>query len=708
MTGINLKLKQKILGVIILVVCLVMVASSLVVAYVTYTQNAAATNAKLAVGAANVKSKISDIREDLIRKIVQMDAVFKVGENVKFLGDFKRDYDLGMTETGFTDLTQALFVTATVNNIDTMALYDAGGELLAFSERRADGGRLAGYYYVNPEKAFRFTRVGETADLKTSQWETAPGINDLSGALNRPDMSSPEASGRLIRQGKELVLSIYVPVMMDTYNKETDKMEPGFSGFILASKALDSGFVSGMAELTGLHISIFAGDTLSRGNLDGYGRVISGDLDLSPGRDTAFRDQEVLFNTVEVSGGSYFQGLLPVFSDKELEGAVSVLTSSGTVMENTMHVVYTLVIVYLCCIVLIIPVALFFSGTMVKSILRVTASLKDAAEGEGDLTRRIDIRSRDEIGELSHWFNQFIENLQTMIADIAGSSRALSGSVAVTRKAATEISGRSENMLDVTRSVTRSTGEMSAEISSISNVVGQASDNLDIVASSTEEMTATINEIAKSAETARAMSSDTAEQIGRASERVNRLGAEARDIDAFTESINEISEQTNLLALNATIEAARAGEAGKGFAVVAGEIKALATQTADATRDIKQKIGNIMASSSLTVEEMAAISKAFGSMNEVVNEIASAIEEQSATTKEIADNTATVATGISDVNGSISHFNGLTMEIAKEMESVNQASAKMSENCTHINNDTDEMGKQTGKLDTLINRFIIE
>jgi methyl-accepting chemotaxis protein len=221
-------------------------------------------------------------------------------------------------------------------------------------------------------------------------------------------------------------------------------------------------------------------------------------------------------------------------------------------------------------------------------------------------------------------------------------------------------------------------------------------------------MTATINEIAKNAESARSMSAETKGKIETASAKVNQLGTDAKEIDGFTASINDISEQTNLLALNATIEAARAGEAGKGFAVVAGEIKELARQTAMATQDIKGKIETIMLSSGDTVAEMTGILKTFGDMNDVVNEIASAIEEQSATTKEIADNTATVATGINDVNANISQFDLLTTDIAKQMETVNQASAKMSENCSSINKDTEEMGTQTAMLDQLINRFKIE
>jgi len=708
MKHMNLKLKQKILGGIVLVVMMVMIASSLVVSYVTYNQNIESTRDRIATGANNVKVEIRKIQSDLIRKMGQMDSVFQVSDNVKFISDFKADYDLSMTQVGYTDMANALFATASGNDIGTMALYDASGEMLAFCEAQADGRYLGGFYYVNPKKAFRFARIPGNGDLNKVQWQDQSALDSLKSPVNIQGLSATRSSGSLKKTETGLAVSVYVPVMVDTYNKETEEMVPQLFGFIIASKYLDKSFAKDMADLTGLHVNLFAGQRLSAGSLPAHETLEASGLAASAGKDWDLSSQPLLPGRIRVDGRQYIQGVLPIYSDTTLAGAVALLRSNTVVMDNTLDVAYTLIIVYLCCLVLIIPVALLFSGTIVKNILKVIASLKDVAEGEGDLTKRIQVSSKDEIGELSRWFNLFIERLQTMIQDISKSSHALSGSVDVTRKEAASISENSGKMSEITASVTQSTNEMSAEISSISQLMDEASDNLGIVASSTEEMTATINEIAKNAENARSMSGQTGDKIGRAKEMVNRLGIDAKAIEAFTESINEISEQTNLLALNATIEAARAGEAGKGFAVVAGEIKVLATQTAQATQDIKEKIDAILNSSSTTVEEIESITTVFGDMNNVVNEIASAIEEQTATTKEIADNSATVAQGIGEVNTSITQFDSMTTEIAGEMETVNQAAAQMSENCTHINKDTGEMEEQTRKLDRLIRRFVIE
>ena len=151
-------------------------------------------------------------------------------------------------------------------------------------------------------------------------------------------------------------------------------------------------------------------------------------------------------------------------------------------------------------------------------------------------------------------------------------------------------------------------------------------------------MTSTINEISKntakgSETTGRAV--DTAKQV---TNKVDALGRAAREINKVTETIADISAQTNLLALNATIEAARAGEAGKGFAVVAGEIKALAQQTAQATSEISLKIESVQTTTQESVTAIGSIVEVIDEINSIVSTIASAIEEQSITTQEIASN----------------------------------------------------------------------
>ncbi|MBW1893775.1 MAG: methyl-accepting chemotaxis protein, partial [Deltaproteobacteria bacterium] len=230
--------------------------------------------------------------------------------------------------------------------------------------------------------------------------------------------------------------------------------------------------------------------------------------------------------------------------------------------------------------------------------------IRDVAEGEGDLTKRLEVLSTDEVGDLSMWFNNFIDNLQGMIKKIMGYADLLGSS----SKELTDLSGLMTNganqMSAKSNAVATAANEMNANMDSVAAAMEEASTNTGMVATAAEQMTATINEIAQNSEKAATISSEAVAQAKNASNRVEELGVAAQEIGKVTEAITEISEQTNLLALNATIEAARAGDAGKGFAVVANEIKELARQTAEATRDIKEKIAGIQSTTEATVSDI--------------------------------------------------------------------------------------------------------
>lgn len=233
------------------------------------------------------------------------------------------------------------------------------------------------------------------------------------------------------------------------------------------------------------------------------------------------------------------------------------------------------------------------TASIVKPIGNVEKGLKDAARGEGDLTKRLDVKSRDEVGSLAKWFNFFVEKLQGIILDIAGHSEKLTGSSAQLLDISRQMSEGADKMSQKSDAVAAAAEEMSANMVSVAASVEESSTNINMVSSAAEEMTATINEIAKNTQKTKDTSNQTVSRTRKAADNIDRLKQAAQQISQVVDTINDISEQTNLLALNATIEAARAGEAGKGFAVVAGEIKDLARQTAGATLEIKEKIENI-------------------------------------------------------------------------------------------------------------------
>lgn len=345
------------------------------------------------------------------------------------------------------------------------------------------------------------------------------------------------------------------------------------------------------------------------------------------------------------------------------------------------------------------------ASTITKPINNAVASLKDIAEGEGDLTMRLAAQSADEVGELGRWFNVFIEKLQGIIKQITlnaqmvgDSSSELSGVSGELSSGAGETSSRAENLAAASE-------EMSTNLNNVAAAMEQSATNASMVATAAEEMSSTINEIAENAEKARGVSGEAVEQAQKTSEKMSELGSAAQKIGKVTETITDISEQTNLLALNATIEAARAGEAGKGFAVVANEIKDLAKQTAEATLDIKNQIEDVQQATSVTVADIDQISTVIGGVNDIVATIAAAVEEQSAATQEIANNINQASVGIQEVNENVGQSSVVAGEINKDIAEVNSAAGNISQGSSSVQSSAEDLARMATELNTIVNSF---
>lgn len=365
------------------------------------------------------------------------------------------------------------------------------------------------------------------------------------------------------------------------------------------------------------------------------------------------------------------------------------------------------IIVALLAGITITLIVLFAARTITRPINQAVKGLKDIAQGEGDLTMRLQVNSQDEVGELAKWFNAFIIKLQGIIKDISGGVDTLSSS-------STELSAISEQMSQASQStsqkcntVATASEEMSSNMSTVAAAMEQSATNTQVVASSAEEMSSTISEIANNSERARSISDEAAVKSADTSSKVTELGHAAQAIDKVVETITEISEQVNLLALNATIEAARAGEAGKGFAVVANEIKELAKQTADATQDIKSKIGDIQSTTSVTIDQIAEITKVIQEVNDVVSGIATAVEEQSTATAEIASNVSQSSQGIQEVNSNVNESSVVAADISRDIAEVNASANEISSSSSQVNLSARDLSQLSEQLKSMVNQFKI-
>ncbi|MEE4240265.1 MAG: methyl-accepting chemotaxis protein [Desulfopila sp.] len=368
---------------------------------------------------------------------------------------------------------------------------------------------------------------------------------------------------------------------------------------------------------------------------------------------------------------------------------------------------WTALVVSLICLAGIVGMALFLARSIVKPISSVVANLTDLSQGEGDLTTRLPVVSDDEIGVLATRFNEFMDKLHAMITDITSGVGTLSSSSTELTAISQQMSANAEQTSGKSNTVATAAEEMSANMSSVSAAMEESNTNFSMVASATEEMTATISEIAENAENARAISEQAVKKTHGAREEMSTLGEAAQAIGKVTETITEISEQTNLLALNATIEAARAGEAGKGFAVVANEIKELAKQTAEATLDIKNQIDGVQGSTGSAVRCIEEIGEVISNVNEIVATIATAVEEQSVSTREIADNISQVSSGASEINENVAQSTQVVNQITAEISEVNQASVEMTGNSAQVNKSAEELSQLAEKLREMVGRFKI-
>ncbi len=335
--------------------------------------------------------------------------------------------------------------------------------------------------------------------------------------------------------------------------------------------------------------------------------------------------------------------LVMVLDKKTLEGPIQ-----ATLMKQLVIAAIILIVLGL--------IASTVVAKQLQGLSHITLALTDIAEGNGDLTQRLDVKSKDEVGTLAEKFNQFIGSLQAIML----------------------------NVKDITSSINQTADHSASSASTRSARVSQQQDEITMVATAVTEMAAATAEIANNAEnTAKTANQSVtlgdegyqqmqksigsinqlASELGSSAQIIGELENHAHEISTILSTIRSIAEQTNLLALNAAIEAARAGDHGRGFAVVADEVRVLSQRTHQSTEEIQSKIEGLQKVTSDAVsamtqshslvttsvedvqhmgEQLQEISVAIGTISDMATQIASAAEEQSLVTSEINTNTESV------------------------------------------------------------------
>jgi methyl-accepting chemotaxis protein len=362
-----------------------------------------------------------------------------------------------------------------------------------------------------------------------------------------------------------------------------------------------------------------------------------------------------------------------------------------------------------------------------------------AAMEKGDLTARIRGRYQGDLERLAEAVNSTAARLSQTVAEIgsnasvlASSSEELSsvshtmaaGSEQMTQQshtaaAATEqasaniknmaagveqisanantVAGASEQVSANLNTVGAAVEEMSSNLRTVAQTSGRMTAAVTSVATAIEEMSVSLNEVSRSSGQAAAVTGKAARSANSTAAIVDKLGESAQEIGKVVDMIKGIAAQTNLLALNATIEAASAGEAGKGFAVVANEVKELAKQTAAATEDIRAQVAGMQGNTQQAVKAIDEIVQVINEINGISGSIAAAVEEQTATTQEIAKNVGDAARGADEVARNVQQAAQGANEVSRNVQEAVQGAHEIARNITQLAAGATDVARNAGE-----------
>ncbi len=323
--------------------------------------------------------------------------------------------------------------------------------------------------------------------------------------------------------------------------------------------------------------------------------------------------------------------------------------------------------------------ALLIVNVVVKPLKLAVHAMNDIAEGEGDLTRRLDVKGNDEIAHLGQAFNKFAIKVHDVVSEVMNSVSQLSSAATELSMVTNQTSDGVARQQMETEQVATAMNEMTSTVQEVANHAEQAADAANDANSASQNGNAIVTEGISSI-------GSLATEITNASDVIGRLETDSENIGTVLDVIRGIAEQTNLLALNAAIEAARAGEQGRGFAVVADEVRTLASRTQESTQEIQSMIEKLQSGAHDAVEVMTAsqsratetvghaneagnalksIAGSVGRINDMNLQIASAAEEQSSVAEEINQNVVRIADIAQETSGSMQQIATSSEDLAR-------------------------------------------
>ena len=562
----SMTLRNKLLAGSLAMVIFVMASSAIVVSMVINKQNRTASYQNLEKSLNIIREELSVTQKKLLSNVRQMATVNDMGSQIKFIQQFKGTLVIGEP---LRKIAYALEQIGMTGNLWKSAIYHSNGELCTFAVHQGAEESLMGIVSDASRGSLKGITIKEGKQIE-EDWKDLGTFHDPKIKVIF-DKGIPKKETMLFEDTDNTIcLTSFVPIFAEEYSEKTDVFEKIQVGFAMGIRKLDKSFVERMSKLTTMKINVFSNEGLSLGDLKDYTSLKMNSIKQS-GEKWDLKKQGILLNDIDLKEGTYFQGVLPLYGATRLVGAIAALQSTDIVKSNTWQMIKLLGLVYLACILVIMPCAFVFSNSLTKPINKIIRTLTATSQ-----------------------------KISSASAQVSTSSQQLAEGATEQSASLEEASSSLEEMSSMTQNNANSATEVDNLTNETNRIVGKANDSMTLLTTSMDE-------------------------ISKASEETSKI----------VKTIDEIAFQTNLLALNAAVEAARAGEAGAGFAVVADEVRNLAIRAADAARNtaelIEDTVKKVKDGTGLLAETSGAFAEVSDSskkVGELTSEIATASNEQ--------------------------------------------------------------------------------